>query len=315
MIGVVIIEWRSSKHLERLLADIRSRAVGVVVIVRHQPQAEAPPAWRERIPEGARLVVEEVATNPGYAAGVNLGVRAALKAGADVLMVCNDDLRLAEDCLDVLADSALSAPGVIAGPLTVGPDGAVQTAGVDLDWSSSRIVRHRLIRPAGPTSVDSLQGHCLAFSAETFTRIGPWDEVFFHMWEDTDFCTRSPDARCVVVPSARCEHIGNGSFDSPRTYSAVLEYMLIRNMFRFVSLRGGGRTRLLELRDHWISCAGSESFRGGDAGDPAVAEQVARWAWRDFLDQRYGRWPAEVQALASGMVTGQLRLVRDRQPG
>jgi len=298
LIGVVVVEWRSSQYLETLLADIRSRAVGVVVIVRHQPHAEAPAAWRERIPEGVRLVIEEVPTNPGYAAGVNLGVQAALKAGADVLVVCNDDLRLAEDCLEILADSASSTPGVIAGPLTVGPDGAVQTAGVDLDWSTPRIVRHRLMRPTGRTSVDSLQGHCLAFSAATFAQVGPWDEVFFHMWEDTDFCTRAPDARCVVEASARCEHIGNGSFDSPRAYSAVLEYMLIRNMFRFVSLRGGGWTRLLELRDYWISCAGSESFRGGDAGDRVVAERVARWAWRDFLGQRYGRWPAEVQALA-----------------
>jgi GT2 family glycosyltransferase len=298
VIGVVVIEWRSSEYLERLLADIRSRSVGVVVIVRHQPRAAAPTSWREHIPDGARLVVEEVPTNPGYAAGINLGVRAAIRAGADALVVCNDDLRLANDCVDLLADSALRMPGGIAGPLTLGSDGTVQTAGVDLDWSSPRIVRHRLTSSAETAPVDSLQGHCLAFSAQTFRRLGPWDEVFFHMWEDTEFCTRLLDARCILVGAAGCEHIGNGAFGSPKTYSAVLEYMLIRNMFRFVSIRGGGRMRLLQLRDQWIDRAGSESFRGGDVGERAVAERVARLAWRDFLDQRFGRWPAEVQCLA-----------------
>src|SRR5262249_58791076 len=77
---------------------------------------------RLRAPSAARPPVRLLLLdqNRQFAGGLNAGARAALEAGADRLLLLNNDTVLAPDALGLLLDALAAAPGAgIAGPRVV----------------------------------------------------------------------------------------------------------------------------------------------------------------------------------------------------
>ena len=68
----------------------------------------------------SQIVYLPTGSNLGFSGGVNVGIRAALERGADVVMLVNSDVVIAPDCVEHLEQSLARAPHAgIAGPVVL----------------------------------------------------------------------------------------------------------------------------------------------------------------------------------------------------
>jgi GT2 family glycosyltransferase len=145
----------------------------------------------------------------GFATVANLGLAAASVAGFQYVLLLNDDTQLEEHALERLlavmrADTRVGA----VGPVLIGAQG-VESAGLSVSRGGAR-VRHRSQVPSVPSPVDALSGACLL--VESSQRFDPRFSFYF---EDVDLCSRlrGQGKTVVLVPDARCHHVGGATID------------------------------------------------------------------------------------------------------
>jgi GT2 family glycosyltransferase len=147
-------------------------------------------------------------TNQGFAGGANTGAAAAT---GDLLLFLNPDVVLHAECLALLAEGLLKAPGV-AGP-------AVQLqARVGKEYGGTI---DRLGYPAGLRSPGNplyVPGSALATSRCTFQDLGGFDERYFMFVEDLDYCWRVLLAGGDVTVPANAEAFHRGGGSTPGGY-------------------------------------------------------------------------------------------------
>jgi GT2 family glycosyltransferase len=154
--------------------------------------------------------------NLGFAAGVNLGLRAALERGCAYVLLANNDTWVAPTLVPLLVAALNADPTAgMAGPLICYADAP------DLVWYMADMGRRWLPVPRrvgsglpaasiapDPAPVDYLSGCGLLVRRAVFEQVGLLDERFFMYFEDADFCRRVRGAgfRLWVVPRARMWH-------------------------------------------------------------------------------------------------------------
>ncbi|RIL05741.1 MAG: glycosyl transferase family 2 [Proteobacteria bacterium] len=167
-------------------------------------------------------------TNLGFAGGVNLPLRAALRSADPprYLYLLNSDARPAPGALASLVRFLDAHPDAgIAGSYIHGPDGETHDTAFRFPTAASQfeqaigvgVVSRLLDRwvvskpvPTVTTKVDWLAGASMLIRADLFARIGLYDENYFFYFEETDFCLRAARAGFATwyVPESRVEHIG-----------------------------------------------------------------------------------------------------------
>jgi GT2 family glycosyltransferase len=192
--------------------------------------------------------------NRGYAAGVNLGVRRALAAGADWTLLLNNDTVAAPDLLARLL-AAVEEPA--AGPATGSAVGLLAPTVTYFDapdtvWPSAGR-RRRLTLAASdttasppslePYAVDWATGCCLLVRRAVWETVGPLDERFRVYYEDHDFCLRARAAgwRILHVPRAAIRH---RVARSTGTGSPEQMYLLARSSVPYFLIHTHGLHRL-----------------------------------------------------------------------
>lgn len=232
----VVIVTHNSSHVIGDLLDSLPTALGSltadVVVVDNDSQDGTAELVASR---GVRVIAS---ANVGYAAGINVGVRAA--APAEAILVLNPDVRLGESCVPRLL-SALRQPGVgIAAPRVLSPNGKLQLS-----------LRHEptLLRTIGlaeiissparydrPGTADWALGAVLLVSRECHEALGGWDESFFLYSEETDLALRARDHGLALryEPSAVVMHIGGQSGRNNATH-----VMMVVNRIRLFRRRNG----------------------------------------------------------------------------
>jgi GT2 family glycosyltransferase len=135
-------------------------------------------------PLGPRVIRSEI--NRGWAGGNNLGIVAALDAGAEYITVLNPDVDLSPDWLRD-AVTLMEADRSI---------GMLDFEGLD---GSASVVGEASPPPLRGTDVPAAIGAALVVSASALRRIGPIDERYFLYFEDTDWSLRALRAGFRVV--------------------------------------------------------------------------------------------------------------------
>lgn len=191
--------------------------------------------------------------NLGYALGNNKGMEFALKAGADIVMLVNNDTRLHESCVQTLVNGLISDPkrGVI-GPMvyTWDKDQTISSAGGRVDWryaSAENMGMGEKDRGQFPGRlVDFINGCGIMASREAITMTSGLDTKFFMYWEETDWCLRVKKASFDVFfePMAVMEH-------KQTIYNVELKpttlYYMTRNRFLFFSRHSSTKQKPLTL--------------------------------------------------------------------
>ena len=235
-VTAVIVHWQDA-------AD----TLGCVESVRAEPGVEplvVDNASREPIEAAlaGRARVIRSADNRGYAGGANLGIRAALAGGAEVVLVLNNDVRLRQgataSALEALrADRRVGA----VGPKVLAREdpSRLWLAWGDVTYGQSLVA----LRGAG--EVD-----------------GP-DETFFAYHEEVDWCARARAGgwRIVYCPSAVVTHTGRGASGGPAAVR-IRKYFAARNSILFARKHASALQRAklgcllaaslpLQLLYHW----------------------------------------------------------------
>jgi hypothetical protein len=153
------------------------------------------------------LHIVEVAANPGFAAGVNLGARSAT---GRYLLLLNPDCSIVDDAIHGLAAWLDDNASVgVCGARIHEADGSVQqsarrfpdmssgfagrTTWLTKAWPTNPWTRRNLMAQADacePHAVDWVSGACMTVRRKAFDDVGGMDERFFLYWEDADLCRR-----------------------------------------------------------------------------------------------------------------------------
>ena len=206
-----------------------------VVVVDHQTQPQSLERLATRFPAVRFL---PIAGNPGFAAGVNRGVRE--KTGEYVLLL-NPDCVVSSDPRQLASWLANHPDAAVCGALVREADGSVQasarrfpgvTTGLagrttwltrlwpDNPWTMGNLV---LDLPDEPIEVDWVSGACMMIRRDAFAAVGGMDEQFFLYWEDADLCRRLNQAgwKTYYHPGVTVTHLTGQSSQHARKASLV----------------------------------------------------------------------------------------------
>lgn len=244
---IIVLNWNGlADTLECLesLAHLDYPAYEVVVVDNGSTDGSVE-AIRVRFP---RVTLIETGENLGFAGGNNVGLRYALKLGADYALLLNNDTVVAPDFLRLLVQTAEADPAAgIAGPTIYYYDQprVIWSAGGAIDWQRGQTwmmdVNERDVGQFGqePRQVDFVTGCALLVKRAVLERGGLLDERFFVYYEETEWCVRTRRAgfKIVHVPPA---HIWHKISPAAQADSPLIHYYMTRNRLLFLRVIGVG---------------------------------------------------------------------------
>jgi GT2 family glycosyltransferase len=181
------------------------------------------------------------AVNVGFSAGCNIGLGAALSAGAEAVLLLNSDATVSPGALDALQGALVSNAHLgVVGPMIRSlrdPD-EVQSLGIAYSVSCGRMrhigcgTRASRVEPFDLRLVSGVSGCAMLIRAELLRRIGPLTEEYFFGFEDLDFCLRAARVgfQTACCGNAEVRHEGSASLPaaSPsRIYFAARNHLLL----------------------------------------------------------------------------------------
>jgi GT2 family glycosyltransferase len=262
-VTIIVLNWNKRDALLDCLeglrrADLRGASVMVVDNGSRDGSADA---VRARFPDTRVVGLPE---NRGYAGGNNAGMRLALDAGAEAVVLLNNDTVVARDFLAPLL-------AAVESPMTGGACSAIHRADrpemLDVAYSEVRFAQRNAVLLLG---VNSLPGHgfetrceiqiavgcCLLLRADALRHVGLFDERYFAYHEDVDWCLRAhrlgyrlyyePFSRVFhrpsssTAPSERPPDSSGGPADDdlpnaePLPWNPVRTYLGARNLIRLL---------------------------------------------------------------------------------
>jgi len=217
-LAVVVLSWNGC---ELTLDTLRSLQACLMpenwrlhtLVVDNASTDGSPERVRTEFPDVELLALGE---NRRYAGGNNAGLERALAAGADAVMLLNNDVIADPQLLAKLLAALAEQPdaGAVAPLIYFAPpsDRIWYGGGRCKPWlahSSHRGLReqdHGQYRSIEDTGY--LTGCCLLATAEAWRKVGFLDERYFIYAEDADWCLRARAAgyRLLFVPTARLWH-------------------------------------------------------------------------------------------------------------
>lgn len=247
-LSVVIVSWNTQKlTLEALRSflPVTGDLVLEVVVVDNASSDGSADAVEAAFPD-VRVIRNP--HNVGFAAGVNIGLRASRHP---LVLLLNPDTRVVGDALERLIDYATAHPEAgIVGPRVLNADGTLQASRFRFPSLLNQLLAatylYQLLPQSGffnrerfggrsvdlPEAVDAVSGCCFLVRRSVLETVGVLDEDFFMYAEETDLCYRAWHAGFEVhyAPVGEIVHLGGGSsrLASRRNF---LEYR--RSILRF----------------------------------------------------------------------------------
>ena len=240
-LSTIVVSWRSSADVVRLVASFPAGARHELVVVDNAGESElarlAAPSLRVIAP----------GRNLGFAGGCNLGARAST---APRLLFLNPDAEPVDDALDRLLEGfALRGDAAGLVPRLVGDAGEPQAS-----WQlrelpgPARLLAHaffwnpgrRRREPAPGTPIGQPAAAALALRRDAFESIGGFDERFAPAWfEDVDLARRLAAAGKSLLywPAATFRH-RVGSSVATLGYGRFLR-IYDRNLARYLRIHHG----------------------------------------------------------------------------
>jgi GT2 family glycosyltransferase len=183
--------------------------------------------------------VLELGRNLGFAAGMNAGIRHALAAGAEQVLLLNNDTFVDQLMVERLVARTAGDVGLVA-PLIFyasQPNLIWSGGGLCSPWTleQTHILRGSCDRADWPVVIerDFVPGCAMLLSRVVLELVGLFDERFFMYYDDSDLCLRIRRAgfRVLLVPGARMWHkvaTSSGGADS-----AAERYYMARSSGQF----------------------------------------------------------------------------------
>lgn len=248
----------------------------------------------------------QTSTNLGFAGGMNRGISWALDRGARTVTILNNDTLVPAGVPQELAKIART--GAAVSPEVRYADGSERVwfgggvidkpTGLARHLSTAEISSSGCETPLRPSEV--LAGCCVTASAETWRRVGLFDERYFLNFEDSDWSVRATDkgVPLVVAPGVLIHHRVSASFTGSYSYLGLFYYTRNGLLFGSSLRRWDIPTRLRFLRRHVAPVLGRDIRTSAwtEAGKHALIIVAAVWS---HVTRRYGRAPLILERMAS----------------
>jgi GT2 family glycosyltransferase len=215
-----------------------------IIVVENGSPAKHRERLKRSLPAGVELI--ESPANQGFSGGNNLGMKRALEAGDDYVLLLNNDATLKADALEIMTAAASRLPkvGVLGGKIMVandeGPTKEIWAAGGW--WSPLRATGYHTGlgeedrgQYENPTVEEFIPACLWLVPTPVIREIGMLGEEFFIYGEDLDFCLRLRKAGYLVhyEPKAVCYHKVSRTYWQDRgRASPGLNYYTNRNRMK-----------------------------------------------------------------------------------
>lgn len=203
-----------------------------------------------------RVKIIENKKNLGFAAGNNVGIKYALRKGADSVLLLNQDTLVQKNFLEGLMKNGAD----IVAPVIRSKRGSdwIYDYGGRVNWWLGRpthLEKRKLVEGSG--SIDYVSGCAMLVKRQVFKKIGFLDERFFLYFEDADFCLRAAKAgfKIAVEPRSVITH----KLKEKKKKPLKQHFSLLRSNLIFIwkhvpllkKLFAGGYAGLLFLKIVW----------------------------------------------------------------
>jgi hypothetical protein len=250
------------------------------------------------LPEENTLILMKSAENLGFAGGVNMGIRAALRMGIDFVFLLNNDTTVDPACIGQLRtflERNRNVGGVVPTICYYHEPGRVWNCGGKLTWTGSRRYYGFGRKAGGPCDkirkITFSTGCALLMRADVLRRHGLLSEAFFFGEEDYEFSRRLRDGgvELKAYGPARVYHkvaVAQNAVFHENTRARAFIYYLNRfvhlktcypfwywKVWRAVSLL---YILPLMVRRHGLKLNRVGAFARGLLEDSAVKERVTR---------------------------------------
>ena len=245
---VVILNWNGRADtiacLESLGAQT-SRDVRVVIVDNGSEDDSVARIGDWASDRNAALEVIENGDNLGFAAGCNVGIRNALAAGADYVMLLNNDTVLAPDVVGILVRFLDQHPdyAAVTGQIRYADRPVIWNCGGDLTWFGSRKYLYgeqpvARVPQTGWRRITFVTGCAALVRASVFREQGLLTERFFFGEEDYDFSRRLRRAHLLIASclDAVITHRVGSSIDRAAPPVALGRYY-VYYLNRFIDMR------------------------------------------------------------------------------
>jgi hypothetical protein len=240
-IAVIILTWNRVEDVVMCLESFSEVHYPnlEVLVVDNASADDTVPTVQKRFPWTTLIVNDD---NLGYVGGNNVGIRYALEHGADYVFILNSDTKMTPNVLHELVGVMRGDPRIaITGAKNLYLQNPAYTWGKYgvLNWGPMLVRTHgRFVLDCPETSpkdVDWVIGNGCMMSREALEKVGIFDEDFFQVNEDVDWCVRARKLgyRVVYVDTAAIHHKGASSADLSKPIVFSYGYFLGRNAILF----------------------------------------------------------------------------------
>lgn len=216
LVGVIILNTNRKEDTLACLSSLqKSQYQNTIVWVLDNASTDGSVEAIEKNFPQTRII--NLTENKGYAGNNNVGISTALEAGANWILILNEDTILDSCTISNLIQFAISQPQAgILGPLVYHFDEpcVIQSAGgiITKNWEAVHIGQNEPDQGQypEPLQVDWISGCALLISREVIQQVGVIDERYFYYWEETEWCIRTRNAgwQIWMVPQAKIWHKG-----------------------------------------------------------------------------------------------------------
>ncbi len=260
--AVILVNYQTAEDTIACIKSIRgAKDAPHIIVVDNGSRGEVVTKLRTEFPG---LDIIALTSNLGYCAGNNLGISKALKMGAQVVYLLNNDTEVDKNLFFrsyryVAGKNRISgakiyyAKGYEYHEAQKGQGNVLWYAGGYFDWTSV-IARHYGVdeQDVGTYNkvkqVDFVTGCFMAIPKQVIKKIGYLDESLFLYLEDAEYSLRAKAAGIEVMynPNLVLYHKNSSS---TVVGSPLVDYYLTRNRFIIGKRYGSLRLRLALLRE------------------------------------------------------------------
>ncbi|MBI2594623.1 glycosyltransferase family 2 protein [Candidatus Curtissbacteria bacterium] len=289
-IAIVVLNYNGlADTLECLesLKKLKKDGFEIITIVVDNNSQDGSPGTFSKL---RRIVFIKNNQNLGYSGGNNVGIKLALRRGADYILILNNDTLVDQDLLvnltratkyaDIICPKIYFAPGFEfhKDRYPKSDQGRViWYAGGRIDWQNILGIHfgvdkvdHRQFSKR--KEIDLATGACFLAKRKVFEKIGFFDEKYFLYLEDMDFCVRAKKAgfKILFEPKAVLWHKNASSAGG--SGSPLQDYYITRNRLLFAFKYASIRTKLAVFRQTLSQ----------------IGNSTKRQAFLDFLKGKFG---------------------------
>lgn len=206
-----------------------------------------------------RIDILETGANLFYAGGNNVGIDWAMKAGADFVLLLNNDTLAAPDMVSWLVRTAQAHLNIgILAPMIYFEHNRSRIWMLGSRWPRWRLMPQDIGRGeidhgqfSMPFAVDCVTGCAMMVRRAVFAQVGLLDTSYQMYYEDADLCARAQQAGFELFVEPRAQLWHKVSVSANRQ-AAISRYQRTRYRMRFYRQHSAGLFPWLTLTILWL---------------------------------------------------------------